>query len=731
MAVFNVPNYLAKDGFGMSLNIRRGNPNPLDNSSVWSSLAAAQNYAQTDPVAYVGQILTVVTDVVVGDATVKTATAYVIDNEAGDLKAVGSSPVGDEKSITVAADGTVSLYGIEGLALTREDENGSVTNITYQPLLVNGKLTWVEPSATTVEGLATEIEGIKTRISAVETVIGKAAEGETDATGLVGDVAGLDTRLTTVEGEIDALQADSHTHENVDVLSGITSDKVDAWDAAEQNAKDYADSLAGNYDAAGAADAVQGKLDEEVTRAKAAEEANAAAAKAADDKAVAAQGAVDALSGKVGEVTEGKTVVQMISDAQTAATYDDTKVKEDIKTNADAIALLNDASDVEGSIDYKIAQAVAAIIENPDETMNSINELVTWINGHAASALELSNKVTANEQDIAALEGIVGSIDVSTQISDAIAEALKIDGVDKYALAVDLTAAIARIAAMEAKVANWDAAEQNAKDYADGLNTAMNTRVEALEAIDHEHANKDELDLIVTGDKAKWDAMEQNAKDYADGLNSAMDTRVGVLEAVGAEKNVVASVDPAQFAIDDNRNLTLLDIAMSKVTGLTDALAGKVEKVEGSRLLTEDEATKLEKLVLGENGEVSVSGKVAAGNVEGLDAWITARAGTLEGLSENNLTDALLEKLNGIETGAQANKIENITLGGTAVTISNKTIDIPVAAMEALGLVKSSDAENKISVATDGTMEVNSVNVNKLVQTDGDTLILNGGSANA
>lgn len=92
-------------------------------------------------------------------------------------------------------------------------------------------------------------------------------------------------------------------------------------------------------------------------------------------------------------------------------------------------------------------------MENPDETMNSINELVTWINDHATDALELSNKVTANEQDIAALEGLVGTTAVATQITDAIAAALKIDGVDKYALATDLTAAIARIAALETEIA--------------------------------------------------------------------------------------------------------------------------------------------------------------------------------------------------------------------------------------------------------------------------------------
>ena len=334
-------------------------------------------------------------------------------------------------------------------------------------------------------------------------------------------VTDLQTRMAAAEGEIDALQAIDH----------------EAYKAADEqvltDAKSYADEQAG---------AVDTKLTEEVTRAKAAEEANAAAAKAADDKAVAAQEDVDALAGKVGEVPADKTVVQMISDAQTAATYDDTKVKEDIAANAEAIALLNDGSTVEGSVDYKIAQAVAAIMENPDETMNSINELVTWINDHAQDALELSNKVSANEQDIAALEGLVGDTAVATQITDAIAAALKIEGVDKYALASDLTAAIGRIAAMEAKVSKWDAAEQNAKDYADGLNTAMDTRVKVLEAIDHE-AYKD------YADQAEADALAA-AKEYANGLDAAMDARVDVLEAIDHEAYVAADATNLQAAKD-------------------------------------------------------------------------------------------------------------------------------------------------------------------------------------
>ena len=54
------------------------------------------------------------------------------------------------------------------------------------------------------------------------------------------------------------------------------------------------------------------------------------------------------------------------------------------------------------------------------------------------------------------------------------------------------------------------------------IGLATDSAAGAMSAADHaklhEHTNKAELDLIQTGDKAKWDAAEQNAKDYADSL---------------------------------------------------------------------------------------------------------------------------------------------------------------------------------------------------------------------
>ena len=143
----------------------------------------------------------------------------------------------------------------------------------------------------------------------------------------------------------------------------------------------------------------------------------------------------------------------------------------------------------------------------------------------------------------------------------------------------------------------------------------------------------------------------------------------------------IQSVAEGQLAVSPEGQLSVVAIAQSQVTGLTDALANKV-------------------------------------NVE---------AG--KGLSENDFTDTLLEKLNGIEAGAEVNVIESISLNSVPLEISGKAVNIPIATTGALGVVQSSAAENGVTVQANGAMEVNSINVNKLVQTEGESLILNGGNA--
>ena len=49
--------------------------------------------------------------------------------------------------------------------------------------------------------------------------------------------------LTALAARVAALETDSHTHSNKTVLDGISAENVAAWDAAEQNAKDYANDM--------------------------------------------------------------------------------------------------------------------------------------------------------------------------------------------------------------------------------------------------------------------------------------------------------------------------------------------------------------------------------------------------------------------------------------------------------------------------------------------------------
>ena len=562
---------------GMPKGMNRMDQFPLDMSSVYYDYDAMVTYATTSAIAYVGQPLSLV------DEINKVVTLYTIQDTEGTLKKVGTSPVGDESTIIVAEDGTVSLYGIAGLPLTREvEENGETITkkINYQPLLVDGKLTWIEPSATTVEGLATEIEGLKTRISTIENVVGKAAEGENEATGLIKLVADNTAAIST----------------NSDAISDI----VDS----------------------------------------------------------------------IGEVEDGKTVVEMIADA----VYDDTTIKADIKANTDAIAILNGEATTVGSVKKTVADAIAEVIASAPEDFNTLKEMSDWIASH-------TNDATAMNNAIVTLQTIIDGIGdtengekatIVSYVDDAIAAL----AIGDYAKAADLT--------------------------------ELAGRVEDLEEDTHTHDNADVLAGITADKVAAWDA---------------------------AEANVISSVDETQFAITDEK-LSLLDISMSKVTGLADALDLKADKTEiGSAPVyaEPDEDGNKEVITAGTGIYANVFTKE---EVTDLVAKITGGESAADVLAQltaykttnDSRVQTIEDKLATIEDNSDDNVIEIVKVNGVELEVGeDKSVDIKVATEDAAGVVVSSSAANKVSVAEDGTMEVNSLDVSKLSQTE--ELILNGGSS--
>lgn len=239
------------------------------------------------------------------------------------------------------------------------------------------------------------------------------------------------------------------------------------------------------------------------------------AKKYADEKAAAVQTEVDALEAKVGTVPESKTVVQMIEEAQEAATYDDTEIKSKVQANTDAIGVLNGEATVEGSVKKTVADEIAKVVAGAPESFDTLKELSDWIATHGQDAAEMNSAIVALQN---ILDGIGDTesgekATVVAYVTDAIA-ALNIGD---YATAAQLTALAGRVTTLEG------ASHTHANKKL--LDTYTQTEANLADAVakKHVHTNATELDKIAAGDKAKWDAMEQNAKDYADGLASNYD----------------------------------------------------------------------------------------------------------------------------------------------------------------------------------------------------------------
>lgn len=118
--------------------------------------------------------------------------------------------------------------------------------------------------------------------------------------------------------------------------------------------------------------------------------------------------------------------------------------------------------------------------------------------------------------------------------------------------------------------------------------------------------------------------------------------KLAAIEA-GAQVNLFDNVSE-HFNIDNNQ-LNLNDLPISKITNLQDLLNKKVNAQDGYTLLSPDDQKKLAALVVGDDNNLEISGKVNADNVDGLAEWLNKNAGNIVGLSEKNLTEELYIKL--------------------------------------------------------------------------------------
>lgn len=420
----------------------------------------------------------------------------------------------------------------------------------------------------------------------------------------------------------------------------------------------------------------------------------------------------------------------------------------------------------------------------------------------------LTGRVTQAETDIDALEALVGETPVATQISTAVSAAKT-----------------------ELIGASGDETTANtiygAKNYANSLNTAMDTRVDALEAavgtggsVDSKIQTAiqalDKADTAVSGQfvaqvsqadgiitvtrkalaasdipalaiskitdlqteldskqdnlvfNSAYDAATNKAATMADvtgavaGLSGAMHFR-GVQAALPDDNEGYASGDVIlvgnkEYVFDGTEwhelgdesiyavkgSIVNVDIAanaaidQSKIAGLTAALAAKANTADLGTMASETATDYVKKTEA--PGYDDILTKTTAASTYATQAVVNNKvdkeAG--KGLSTNDYTTTEKNKLAGIAAGAQVNVIESIKVNGVALPISEKAVNVtvPTGALASKNKVSKTDLDTALTSELDGKANSDDLadiattgNVNDLIQTSGDILVFNCGSA--
>lgn len=417
----------------------------------------------------------------------------------------------------------------------------------------------------------------------------------------------LTGRVSTAEGEIDALQA--AIGEGGSVTVAIADAKKAGTDAAAAAAT--AQATANSKTTMAEVEAKNYATKTEAQGYANAKDAAISAAKAAAD---AAQADVDALETKVGAVPEDKTVVQMIADAQAAATYDDTTLKgrvsnieKDYLKAADKTELSNTISGIDAAYkaadtalsnrvkaiedDYlnaadktELADSIANVKSDVDtflaaaniggEAIDTLKEIQDYISSDGTAAAEMTNKIGALETTVGkAADGENEATGLVKSVAD-----------NASAIAAEKS----RAEGIEANLAQADADNlAAAKKYADDAITGLKIG---------DYAKKSDLDThtgdttvhITADERSKWNAAEGKAHTHSNKalLDTYTQTEENLADAVAkkhshanaAELDKIENGDKAKWDAVVADHLVAADKTEleGKITAAQTAAEGKV-----------------------------------------------------------------------------------------------------------------------------------------------------------
>lgn len=222
----------------------------------------------------------------------------------------------------------------------------------------------------------------------------------------------------------------------------------------------------------------------------------------------------------------------------TASEYDDTEVKKSIKANTDAIGVLNGTGD--GSVDKKVADAVASIVAEAPAAYDTLKEISDWISTHTNDASAMNSSIQANKTDIANLTKLVGTLPEGEDSATIVAY------IDKKVGAVDFSSAIA--------TAKSEAISEG-KKYADGLAKNYATAEQGTKADTAlQEADITNLKADVAANKASLGAEGATTKAIADAKKAGTDAQ--------------SNVDALAKRVDTIESTTYIEATDEEINGL-------------------------------------------------------------------------------------------------------------------------------------------------------------------
>ena len=312
--------------------------------------------------------------------------------------------------------------------------------------------------------------------------------------------------------------------------------------AAEAAAKKYADDLGVNYDAAGtAATKVQELADGQV-------KTNTEHIGTMDNLETTAKGdLVSALNEVRNAVSAGGISAAITMEEQTTGLGEGVLKAYVLKQGDNTVGTINIPKDM-------VVQAGEVVVDPEGQpagtyiklTLANATNDVIYVNVGTlvdiykakASAAQVQIAIDSATREISATI-VAGSVTATELAADAVTTVKIADGnVTKAKLSTEVQASLDKA---DAAAGLAQTAEDNAKAHATELNTAMNTRVEALEAIDHEHANAAVLNGITAEKVAAWDAASGDAADALAGVKSELEGKI--TDGDEANKDLIDALD--------------------------------------------------------------------------------------------------------------------------------------------------------------------------------------------